>query len=396
MQKTQRLAYVDGLRGALAFVVFVHHFLFAFYPEFVYGGPAAGFFEPGNRSMARLIALTPLNLLFNPGMAVVFFFLLSGFIQTRSYFESPSLLFLKRSLLKRYFRLALPVAGVLCLVFAFHRLGLIKKYPFPVNEFSNGWAASLLPDTFSFADVVYHGFVDSFLGNSRYYQVLWTMPIELMNSYIVLFMLLASHRVKSNNFVLPLWLLVQLFVLKYFNGAAFTMGAILARVHVSSGNSGSLFSGRVVKTFCLLLGLYFASYPFVSYENAVFYSVYKPIAFFEKYPPLISYFIGTTLLLVFILSSPKTQRLFSRASLVLAGKISYMLYLVHLLLVFSFSPWFYNQLLYRCSFVTNVCFTGLATAAVVVLVSYLMYLILDRPVLTLSTRFAARVFPYKK
>ena len=61
----------------MAVIVFIHHFLYAFYPWLVFGGEVESY-RTGNWTVSRLFALTPLNIVFNPGTAINFFFLLSG------------------------------------------------------------------------------------------------------------------------------------------------------------------------------------------------------------------------------------------------------------------------------------------------------------------------------
>ena len=132
------------------------------------------------------MALTPVNIFFNPGMAIHFFFLLSGYVQTHTYFINPETAFLQKSLIKRYIRLALPVLSVVILVYFFHSFYLIRKDLIPANELTSGWLKSLLPNNLHFFEVIKEGLSDCFRGNSRYYQVLWTMPTELINSFVVL------------------------------------------------------------------------------------------------------------------------------------------------------------------------------------------------------------------
>ena len=112
---SHRIKYLDGLRGVLAVIVFVHHYFYLFCPDLVFGGNYEDFTNTGAFSFYKIIALTPINIFFNPGMAIHFFFLLSGYVQTQSYFLNPDVSFLQKSMLKRYFRLAIPVVSVLML-----------------------------------------------------------------------------------------------------------------------------------------------------------------------------------------------------------------------------------------------------------------------------------------
>ena len=192
-----RISYLDGLRGLLAIIVFVHHFLYAFCPGVVFGGDYETFLS-GHCTAERIFALTPINILFNPGTAINFFFLLSGYVQCLPYFLKQDLFLVQKNFIKRYFRLALPTLAVVLMVFAFQHLLLIDKSHFPPNPLTHEWIQSMMPNTLTFFQTLRYGLFDCFNSKSQNYQVLWTMPVELYNSWMVLILLMLTHRLKTN------------------------------------------------------------------------------------------------------------------------------------------------------------------------------------------------------
>jgi peptidoglycan/LPS O-acetylase OafA/YrhL len=382
---------LDGLRGLLAIVVFFHHFLYAFYPELIFGGSQQEFLNQSSLNIKRIIALSPINILFNPGMAILFFFLLSGYVQTKTYFDSDQLIFLQKSFIKRYFRLAIPTLSVLVIVFIFHQLNLIHNTLFPVNNLSNDWSKNLLTTQLGFFSVVYHGVFECFTFNSRYYQILWTMPLELLNSYIVLILCMVTHQLKNKHWLFIVWLLVQLFFLHSYNGAAFTFGLLFAFSQQHAPKLKQLLSKTAVKYTCLIIGIYFASYPYTGYQNAVLSSIYKPISFFEVYPHLISFLIGVVFLFAALSVSVKFQNLLSGKLFIFFGNISFMFYLIHFLILFSFSPSLYQAVLPHCSFGSTIFITGLLSFVVITLVSFVLYTIVDKPVIRLCNTYAKKI-----
>lgn len=379
----------------MAIVVFLHHFLYAFFPELVFGGNQQEFLNNNAFNLKRFFALTPLNIVFNPGMAILFFFLLSGFVQTKIYFDTGKLIFLQRSFIKRYFRLALPTLAVLILVYFFQKLDLVHNDLFPPNNLSSDWAKNLLTKQFSFTEILYHGSFECFMGNSRYYQVLWTMPIELANSYIVLLLCMTTHGLRNKLWFFMAWLLVQLFFLHSYNGAAFTVGLFLAYFQKNLVAFKMWLSKPILKYTCWLLGIYFASYPYTGYQNSVLSSVYKPISFFEVYPHIISYLLGATLLFCALSVSSKIQALLSTKTALFFGKISFMFYLIHFLLLFSFSPWLYQFLSGQVSLNASLFLTGLFSFAVITVVSFVLYKLVDKPVTILCNRYTTKIFEPK-
>lgn len=383
-----RVFYLDGLRGILAIIVFLHHYFYAFCPDLIFGGNYSYYLNNGPFSFYKLLALTPINILFNPGTAIHFFFLLSGYVQTRNYFITSDIRFLQKSILKRYFRLAIPVLAVVILVYVCHRFNLIRKDLIPYNVLTNKWVTSLLPNSLTFFNVITEGLSHCFRGNSRYYQVLWTMPTELLNSYLILFVLLGLHQVKHKNKLLLVLVCIQIFVLNAYYSVAFVTGSLLANLEVNSETFKRIFSLRWIKLLCLLIGVYFGSYPFTGYTKAAEQSVYFPISFFEAYPHIISYFIGVTFLFCFLLFSSKAKAILSHRIFLFFGKISFMFYLIHFVLLLSFSPRCYSWLMNIHDGGIDLFVTGLLSFAVTTFVAYVLTVMIDQPVIKACNRFA--------
>lgn len=390
----QRIRYLDGLRGILAIIVFIHHYLYIFYPTVIFGGDYQAFLS-GEWTCERIFALTPLNVLFNPGTAINFFFLLSGYVQTLSYFQKPDLFFIQRSFIKRYFRLAFPTLAVVVLVYIFHLLHFVNKSHIPPNALTLPWIKSMMPDDFNFFQAVQYGLVTCFNNASpdRYYQVLWTMSFELLNSWMVMILLFVTHNIKNRLPLFVFWFFVQLLVLKSYFGMAFTLGLLLAYFQNNIPRFTILFSEKLLKSICIIIGVYFASYPFTGYEGSSSQSLYMPISFFDKIPATISYVFGDLLLFCVILHSSRIQQFLSKPSLLFFGNISFVFYLVHFLILFSFSPWLFSYLfpsLHTTLF--NYILTGTFTFALVTLVSYILYRLVDLPVLKLCNTYSKRLF----
>src|SRR6218665_1438985 len=204
----ERIHYLNGLRGILAIVVFVHHYLYAFYPDLIFGGTRQEFIA-NKHTLSWFIAYSPLNMAFNPGTAISFFFLLSGYVQAFHYIKTEDAVFLQRSFIKRYFRLAIPLLAVVILLYVFHRLHLIQKEGIPYHELSSGWCKSMLPDNLGFLELFKYALARCFNGDSGYYQVLWTMSPELYNSWMVIVLLLVTHHIRNKIPLLLAWLVFQ-------------------------------------------------------------------------------------------------------------------------------------------------------------------------------------------
>src|SRR5207253_125005 len=117
----------------------------------------------------------------------------------------------------------------------------------------------------------------------------------------------------------------------------------------------------------------------IGYEKSTVHSLYAPISFFEKYPHIISYLFGDLLLFLFFLRSGTLKKIFTKKPFQFFGDISFMFYLVHMLILFSFSPWLFNALAHHVTRFQDLIITALLSMFVVSLVSYLLYEFVDKP-----------------
>ena len=80
--RTEKLEYLDGLKGIGCVAVFLTHFVYAFYYGMYHYDPA-GCHLPGKIDI--VIGKSPLNVFFNGNTAVRLFLILSGFLLCRSF-----------------------------------------------------------------------------------------------------------------------------------------------------------------------------------------------------------------------------------------------------------------------------------------------------------------------
>ena len=387
----ERIHYLNGLRGILALIVFIHHFFYAFYPDLVFGGNSTEFLS-GKWTISRLLAYTPLNIIFNPGMAINFFFLLSGYVQSYHYIKTQDTVFLQRSFIKRYFRLVVPILSVVLLLFVFHRLHLVRNYSIPANSLSTDWAKSMLPDNLGFFEMLKYAFVDVFNGAAGYYQILWTMSTELYNSWMVIILLLVLHKTRNKIPLLVVWVLAQCLLMQSYYSVSFTLGLLVCELHQHSQKFNRYVSYPYTKFFCLAVGLYFASYPFTGYLGSTEKSMYAPISFFDTYPHVISYVFGNLLLFLFLLYAPKIKTLLSKPLLLFFGDISFMFYLLHFLVLFSFTAWLYQKLVPHLVTSANLWVCGICSFVLITLASYLFTRWIDKPVIRLCNNYTKKIF----
>ena len=330
----EKINYLDGVRGFAALVVVFGHFINAYYPALLTANIEDSHF---NNFIDVKLADTPFNLMFNGYFAVSIFFVLSGFVLTNKFFKSGENEFIISSATRRYIRLAIPV------VFSCTVAYLLLKF----NLFSNNELANYtkgywyLPNYYnfeaSFADMIKKSLVDTFIyevDSTSYNAVLWTMEIEFLGSLLVYSLALLIGRLRNRSVIYLI--LVILFAKTYY--LSFLLGLIISDVY---NNRTSLFN-PIKNVYCKLLliciGLFLGSFPqVVDISN----SVYNYITFEwlggRYYSMLLCHILGASILLIVLLNSKFLKTTFSLKPFQFLGEISFSMYLIHFIILFSFS-----------------------------------------------------------
>jgi len=173
---------LEAIRGAAAVNVLVWHTMLGFFPE------NSGVFSEFPASGA---AGQPWFGLIHGSFAVILFFVLSGYVLTRSYFLSRDRMIIIRSAVKRWPRLAGPVLA--SVLFSWVLLSLnLYRYNEAAELTGSPWLAGHLfssPSVVSPAllDAVVQGALLTFIKehSSYFNSSLWTMHWEFLGSFAV-------------------------------------------------------------------------------------------------------------------------------------------------------------------------------------------------------------------
>lgn len=213
-------AYLDGLRGIAALIVYFYHFAIQWRLDLVhgYGTPAV---SPNN----QIIQAVPFRLLISGRASVSTFFVISGYVlSTRALRQIYSrqdpgrvLATLSGSFLRRPFRLYLPIITVTAFLAFLVQLpgagiwwykpdpvtrgGVPPIAPTPAAQFSH-WLSSISMLAYPFRTYYLRGDRRPVGHIVEYDGPLWTIPTEFKGSVIVFSLLLAFSR--ARNRILPL------------------------------------------------------------------------------------------------------------------------------------------------------------------------------------------------
>lgn len=317
MKQTQ-LDYINGLKGIGAGIVYLCHFVFAFYYG-MYSLEGADCHLPGNLDIA--IGKSPINILFSGNFAVRLFLVMSGYVLCLGYFRTRDKKRLVTSACKRYIRLIPPILVSNVLICLLMYLGAFGNVT--VSELTGSlWLAGFNRCEPNILDALLEAvFGCFFLGTNQYNGVLWTIPFLFLGALLV-YGCAWLFGEKKWRYLIYAILGIGLLLTDY---AGVFYGFVLCDViHTQPKLVEWLKKQKVLLWFIFLLGVYLSSYPSAGiYLEGTIYGILGV-------PRVVLFHLAGALLLVFgVLMLEPLQKLFGLPVFVKLGKISYSLYLVH-------------------------------------------------------------------
>ena len=393
----QPTAFLDGVRGIAAFLVFLHHFAPNFYFEEHHHG--FGQKDPNTNETWHHFASLPFIRIFYTGgdAAVALFFVLSGYVLTVA--PLTKIIHMTRegggtregwrtvvksilsAVIRRPIRLYLPAFLVSITYAALRHTVFGPLTAFPELQPSVGAEISSCAHEFVkfFNPFQRHGINRVWFS---YGVVVWTIPIELKGSMLV-FLLTALYAFASQSrfyrklyFLQLIALSILLLLLNQWTMSLFVAGMVLAlcdilglhftslsiplplinrRRHSSSSSKVWIHFTRLLNHIYLIAGFYLLTQP--SHKSSVNYSLYTPgWHFLTKLIPktyltesgVVNWFdpeyfrfwtsIGGVLTLYALLRITWCQRAFATRVPMYLGKISFALYLTHVTVLIVTEP----------------------------------------------------------
>ena len=357
-----RIDYLDAVRGLAAMAVVVYHYVLA------YGLP----------SHSRLLTRTPISMAWNRHSAVSMFFVLSGLVLSIRYFRHaeradtggiryPSFV------VSRLCRIGIPYLAVLFLSAAAWDLSAkhLVTTP-PASEWLTVQCWSRPPTLELLAKESALFVIGEPRADGRYSLVpqAWSLSVELVVSLLVPAGVAVAIRSTG-------WLLVAGgLVATLAGGNVFVFHFALGIALAKHFHSLAAFAGdnrmRLVITALAGIGLY-------SYN--VF--LQRIDWLHTEHLDAIATGIGSAILLVFLAATPTLQRVMTTSPLHHLGRISFSLYLVHLLVILCITP----RILHLLPSLPHPAawFIGLlATALVSIVASLLLYPSIESPAMAIG------------
>lgn len=365
---TQRINYLDSVRGLAALAVVFYHF----------------FSWKWDKLPDKLLQYNLTSLVFNGSDAVSLFFVLSGLVLSWKYFYPNQSLVIdglhyREYVLNRVVRLYLPFVAALLLVYYYsvhhHDDTLTLLHELVTNKF--GWMEEAL---------LIRGKHDLYLPG-------WTLEVELVGSLLLPFLvLLLRYNRQLFGTLLAVFLLIS---------GSFVMGTL-----------GHFMLGMVLTYYFPRIAGYDLRqsrlYPFRFLLYLLVFVLFSARHLTRIFPlgELGNYWLGLLRLdlfhftglgafgiLAYVINSPRLQRLLAIKPLLFLGRISYSVYLVHWYFVgLVMNDWDKYSTPFPNSKVAFIVLLA-ATVTATLLSATLFNVLFERPAIRLGKRLSARFAP---
>jgi len=289
-----------------------------------------------------------------------------------------------KNFFKRYFRLEFPVLFSVLVAFIFLKAKLLSNIE--LASFTKSY--ELLQKIWGFEPNLTAAFKQGiyrvFLSGETYYNpVLWTMKIELLGSFLVYGILLIFGGRKSRYLIygfsiIPLYLL-RIPVAYY----AFILGIMIS--DSMNQKRGFFIKGSIMPYLAMVLGLFLYLFP----EHHT-YALFKYMHLTELFG--LHQIFGAFFVVLSLASSRRLQTVFSLKSMTFLGKISFSMYVIHLLIVCSFSSSFFILLSKHFSYNSSFMLMFFPSMLLILLSAALIYTIADRPGIIISNVIADNIY----
>jgi peptidoglycan/LPS O-acetylase OafA/YrhL len=373
---------LDSIRGLAALSVVFCHLLWAFYP-YMNSRDSTVLIE--HSTLAILLSLTPLRVIYDGSFAVSIFFVLSGFVLSFSFIHSHDVQQLSNAAIRRYIRLVFPIAVSVLFAFSLQASGLLWHRTAADLSGNHVWLNKLYNFYPSLENALREGLYGSFFAfneSTSYNPVLWTMAPELFGSFFVFGFLSLFGQLRCRWVLYCCFILIFLCLRNFFL-LNFLFGMMLCNLYKRAGYSSNSPGANkdykvpaVAWTYLLILGVVLGS----------FSSFIIPASLQNHFlVDDLRRSFGAVAIIAGILFCPFYANLMKVRAIAFLGKISFSLYLLHLPIICSLVSWLYcvmRQSPYYLSHDVSAFASSIIGLIVMFFTSYLMFRFVDCPSIT--------------
>lgn len=365
--KSERIRYLDGLRGLAALSVYLFHFTAAFLP-FIY-------FKDINLihfNLEKFVVGTPLYYLIDGGVMVSIFFVLSGFVLAKVSNDLKNVEELVPLLIKRYLRLAFPVLVSTLLIYILFSNGYFHNLETSIITLSKEWLGAFYYFRPTLDSALYQGTIGAlFLNQSSYNPVLWTIYFELLGSILVISFVVLLKKFR----LLKVLVLIVISLLLWGSPLlGFILGMLLYEYKYLYLKSIS----KITKFIILLITIIIWDFTIDGKLTKFFTGKLN----FHSNPEDIQFLVYSLIasgIITVVIYSDLIQKILSKRLFQILGKISYSLYLLHILIIVSFGSRMFDFLYgyFKGNYAYSLIITFTLSTIILLITSYVFTKLID-------------------
>jgi len=320
--RENRIEFLDSLRGLAAISVVISHFVLAY----------------GLDTKSKFLNYSPFHLFYDGFAAVTFFFVLSGYVLTLS-LKNKNDLVLGSFYLKRIFRIMPAYFFTLFLSLGcYYFYKIIHTNPDTTPWINSYWGNPL--NIFNFAKQIF------FIGPSSGFAELvgqnWSLKVEMQFSFLLPFLYLTYKYTNFFFFFILNMILFFLFGLPVYL-LHFSLGIILAMSQDYILDAFIRFKKKYnIIIFCVAILMYTYRYTIPCYYDFIVGK--KSIILSNENLTWFMTGVGSFLILLQTFTTPILQKILTMDFSKFIGKLSYSIYLTHLIVIIFMAPIFINAL----------------------------------------------------
>lgn len=314
--KTGRIEYLDSLRGLASISVVISHFVLAYRLDLKF----------------KIINYSPLHFFYDGFAAVTFFFVLSGYVLTVSLKNRESIELIS-FYLKRIFRIFpayLVVLIVSLLLYSFFKV-------INTNPVSSEWINSFWDKPLNFINFLKQIFF--IVPDINFAELVcqnWSLNVEMKFSFLIPFLFIIY---KKTNFIFALIFNIILYYL--FNLPVYIFHFSFGMTLAMNQDSILIYLEKIKKNKKIILVSFIVLFYTYRYTLPMYYYYYyREQSYVLSNEDLIWFItgLGSFLILSYCFISTILQKILNLFFLKFIGKISYAIYLIHMMVLIFIVP----------------------------------------------------------
>jgi peptidoglycan/LPS O-acetylase OafA/YrhL len=377
MKQAVKLDYLDGLKVLSCLMIFNFHFINFFYPGAYSLLPE----QFHTQSLEYLFGSTPLNILAGGKFGVRIFMTLSGFFVGYRFFLTGDKKSLKTGVVKKYFRLILPIVVVNVLIVVLMSMGAYRNHQASVlagSEVFVGNYNCFSPNIFAaIKEAVWGCFVT---GENQYNGPLWFIYYEFFGTLLIaaILSLLGESRARYIAYAVGILIFIRSDFLPFFLGTV-----VCDLTYQEPKWLEKLSSSKWLMTLLLLAGIFLGSFPPIGERMEGTIYQFFPLKI------ILYYNVGASMVIYALLHLKGPTKILSVRPLTWFNQFTYGFYLIHFAVLCTFSCGFYLVLQEKMNYHVLAVLNWILSFVVTTCLSWLMHRFVEKPGIRLAGKVGA-------